>query len=228
MEQLAERNGGSLVGARFGCLVSASRFTAPIASAAAESVGEGTDDGWGSCEAGGVRGGGGGGRQLADLVVHRTACMARVVEFEKSLRPVTGAPRLGIRLICEEVRLRGLDCRYIDAKLSACSARPSALVDLAKGHSACAAQTRHRSPSPRALYPQAFDVDPSTLSPTEGGFLIGKAAAGSTGTADVSMGGGGEVATTEEVGTPTKVVCVVGLAHANGVLERCAERDLCA
>ena len=211
-----------------------------------------------------------GGRQLADLVVHRTACMARVVTCERSVRPVTGAPRLGIRLVCEEVlRWRGAPmclvlhaeappltpegpryARCLPSLLRYFSARHTSLatlgplgfshsVTMRKPHVAPRTFAPHPLPSllehlfappGPALAPQAFDVDPSSLTPTDGGFLVGRAAAAVADAAGGSRGSGGEsgAAGAEGGAPPTKVVCVVGLAHANGVLERCAERDLCA
>eukprot|EP00966_Prymnesium_polylepis_P073452 1705068-Prymnesium_polylepis.1 len=106
--------------------------------------------------------------------------MARVVSCERSSRPVTGAPRLAVRIVAED----------------------------------------------------SFEVAADTLVPTDGGFLMGRAAATTSG----PRSGGTERrsppadADGDEQGddgcVETRVVCVVGLAHANGVLERCAAAGL--
>lgn len=145
-----QRNGGALDGARFGCAHALNRFY----------MGDQQS-----------------GLQLADLVLSRAACTARVLGVEESTRPVTGARRLVVHIVGEET--------------------------------------------------VALDDD---LAPSEGGFLVGRARpadgdaarAGAWAVDARVEGDGGERAPECE----SKVVCVVGLAHANGVLDRCAQSDL--
>ncbi|KAL1508388.1 hypothetical protein AB1Y20_004498 [Prymnesium parvum] len=92
MERLALENGGSLVGATFGCLLSASRLTAPMESTIEDSPDRMLVKGSSSISHG---------ERFADVVVHRTACMVRVMSCERSSRLVTGAPRLRVRIVAD-------------------------------------------------------------------------------------------------------------------------------
>lgn len=69
---------------------------------------------------------------------------------------------------------------------------------------------------------EELELEPQSLRGDPGGFLVGRAAPLRDGLDGPGGTGGGQRGS--ESGA--RVVCVVGLAHANGVLARCAERRL--
>jgi len=166
MERLALENGGSLVGATFGCLLSASRLTAPMESTIEDSPDRMLVKGSSSISHG---------ERFADVVVHRTACMVRVMSCERSSRLVTGAPRLRVRIVAD----------------------------------------------------YEFEVHPTSLTATDAGFLVGEALDPPIGDlSDASSIGPSRSCTGGAISQRITVMCIVGLAHANGILEHCAEMNL--
>ena len=75
----------------------------------------------------------------------------------------------------------------------------------------------------RQVGEEALALDPGSLAPTSGGFLAGRA---ETCAEDVLTAGVSAAETPQRGEYPPRVVAVVGLAHANGVLARCAETGL--
>ena len=86
---------------------------------------------------------------------------------------------------------------------------------------------------------EELELQEDDLLPSEAGFLVGRgvplagsggARARGAGRPDTSdsrgRGGSGPSAEGGDALARDRVVCVVGLAHANGVIDRCAESDL--
>ena len=88
---------------------------------------------------------------------------------------------------------------------------------------------------------ESIDVAAQTVRPVEGGFLLGSLSAPRTNEAaggrggdggrlganlGANLGGGAANAPRDADAARVSAVCVVGLAHANGVLAQCAERGL--
>ena len=69
----------------------------------------------------------------------------------------------------------------------------------------------------------ALRVDESTLAPTAGGYLAARVSECTEAEYAAPSGGFGSE---DDVDDAVRVVSVVGLAHANGVLQRCASRAL--
>ena len=197
MDELREKSpDASLVGAKFGCLLAANRlYTAGGDAPSADSPKQ--DE----LRAGN---GGSGGERTADVVVAPYAREVTVVRAEEGIRPVTGARRLS-------VWIEGGDMLAVD---------PPSLEATGGGFLAARLLPIDEPPTDEQLGLEIVLEVIASPADSAGGVTQDSWSSPQHPPADV-VTAGGTVAATDEP-RPGKVVCIVGLAHANGIIDRCA------